>query len=114
MNFRISRQRIQPTISVKYFGLVIDEFLNWKTHFTNLRAKLERSTGLRCKLRYFVSANLLRTAYLLFLIHIFVTNVKFVKFLDSNTKLSKRYLLKIEILLQDLYTMKRKLLGFLT
>ena len=61
MNFRISGQRIQPKISAKYLGLAIDEFLNWKTHFTVLRAKLERSIGLLAKLRYFVSENLLRT-----------------------------------------------------
>ena len=61
MNFRISGQRIQPKISAKYLGLAIGEFLNWKTHFTVLRAKLERSIGLLAKLRYFVSENLLRT-----------------------------------------------------
>ena len=61
MNFRISGQSIQPKISAKYLGLAIDEFLNWKTHFTVLRAKLERSIGLLAKLRYFVSENLLRT-----------------------------------------------------
>ena len=61
MDFRISGQRIKPKISAKYLGLAIDEFLNWKTHFTILRAKLERSVGLLAKLRYFVSENLLRT-----------------------------------------------------
>ena len=63
MNFRISGQRIQPKSSVKYLGLVIDEFLNWKTGFTILRAKLEKSTDLLAKLRYFISANLLRIVY---------------------------------------------------
>ena len=63
MNFRVSGQKIVPKCSVKYLGLVIDEFLHWKTHFTILRAKLERSIGLLAKLRYLVSANLLRTVY---------------------------------------------------
>ena len=63
MNFRISGQRIKPKSSAKYLGLVIDEFLNWKTYFTNLRAKLERSIGLLATLRYFVSTNLLRIVY---------------------------------------------------
>ena len=63
MNFRISGQRIQPTSSAKYLGLLIDELLNGKTHFTILRAKLERLIGLFAKLRSFVSANLLRTVY---------------------------------------------------
>ena len=64
MNFRVSEQKIVPKCSVKYLGLVIDEFLHWKTYFTILRAKLERSIGILAKLSYFVSANLfLRTVY---------------------------------------------------
>ena len=63
MNFKMNGQRIQPKSSAKHLGLVIDQFLNWKTHFTILRDKTERSTGLLAKIRYFVSANLLRTVY---------------------------------------------------
>ena len=37
MNFRISSQKIKPKSSAKYLGLIIDEFLNWKTHYTILR-----------------------------------------------------------------------------
>ena len=60
---KVSGQKIVPKRSVKYLGLVIDEFLHWKTHFTILRAKLERSIDLLAKLRYFASENLLRTVY---------------------------------------------------
>ena len=63
IDFRVSGQKIVPKRSIEYLGLVIDEFLHWKTHFTILRAKLERSIGLLAKLRYFVPANLLRTVY---------------------------------------------------
>ena len=42
---------------------MIDEFLHWRTHYTILRTTLERSVGLLAKLRYFTSANLLRTVY---------------------------------------------------
>ena len=63
MNFRISGQKIELKSTAKYLGLVIEEFLNWKTQYTILRRKLERSVGLLAKLRYFVSANPLRTVY---------------------------------------------------
>ena len=63
LNFRISGQKINIKHSAKYLGLVIDEWLKWKEHYDILRAKLERSTGLLAKLRYFVSQNLLRTVY---------------------------------------------------
>ena len=63
ISFRISGQKIKPKSSAKYLGLIIDEFLNWRTHYTILRSKLERSIGLLAKLRYYVSPNLLRTVY---------------------------------------------------
>ena len=73
--FRTPRKTINRKISesmgrgynqkvvLKHLGLVTDEFLNWKTHFTVLRDKLERSIDLLAKLRHSVSANLLRTVY---------------------------------------------------
>ena len=63
MNFRISGQRIKVKTCAKYLGIIIDEFLNWKSHFDVLRTKLGRSIGLLSKIRYFVSANLLTTIY---------------------------------------------------
>ena len=63
MNFRISGQKIEPKSSAKYLGIILDEFLNWKTHYHILKTKLERPIGLLAKIRYFVSAKLLRTVY---------------------------------------------------
>ena len=63
MNFRISGQRIKVKTCAKYLGIIIDEFLNWKSHFNVLRTKLGRSIGLVSKIRYFASVNLLRTIY---------------------------------------------------
>ena len=63
MNIRISGQRIKVKTCAKYLGIIIDEFLNWKSHFNVLRTKLGRSIGLVSKIRYFASVNLLRTIY---------------------------------------------------
>ena len=63
MNFRISGQKIEAKNYAKYLGLLLDENLSWKKNFDLLRPKLERSIGLLAKLRYSVSANLLRTVY---------------------------------------------------
>ena len=62
MNFRISGQRIKVKTCAKYLGIIIDEFLNWKSDF-NVLTKLGRSIGLVSKIRYFASVNLLRTIY---------------------------------------------------
>ena len=37
MNFRISGQRIKVKTCAKYLEIIIDEFLNWKSHFDVLR-----------------------------------------------------------------------------
>ena len=63
MNFKISGQRIKVKTCAKCPGIIIHEFLDWKSHYNVLRTKLGRSIGLLSKLRYFVSANLLRTVY---------------------------------------------------
>ena len=63
MNFRISGQKIKVKTCAKCLGVITDEFINWKPHYNVLRNKLERSIGLISKLRYFVSANFLRTVY---------------------------------------------------
>ena len=63
MNFRISWQKIKVKTCAKYLGIIIDEFLNWKSHYNVLITKLGGSIGLLSELRYFVSANLLRTVY---------------------------------------------------
>ena len=47
----------------KHLGIIIDEFLNWKSHFHILTTKLGLSIGLFSKIRHFVPANLLRTVY---------------------------------------------------
>ena len=58
MNFRISGPK-----ETKYLGIIIDEFLNWKSYFDVLRSKLGRSIGLLSKIRHFVSAKLLTAIY---------------------------------------------------
>ena len=63
MNLRISGQKIKVKTCAKYLGIIIDELLNWRSHFGVLRTKLGRSIGLLSKIRYFVLADLLRTIY---------------------------------------------------
>ena len=45
LNFRISGQRVEWINKVKSLGLVVNKFLEWRTHFTHLK-KLNRAIGL--------------------------------------------------------------------
>ena len=64
LNFRISGQRIEPKQQVKYLGIILDEHLNWDTHFSNLKFKLNRAIGMLAKIRhYVVSLQTLKNIY---------------------------------------------------
>ena len=54
LKIKINGKRIIPCRSVKYLGLYIDNHLNWHTHRDVLNAKLSRTIGMLCKIRYHV------------------------------------------------------------
>ena len=63
LNFRISGQKIKPSLQVKYLGIILQDDLHWNSHLTKLRKQLSRSIGLLSKVRYYVPKHLLRTIY---------------------------------------------------
>ena len=63
LNFRISGQREERINEVKYLGLVVNEFLERRTHFTHLKKKLNRAIGILSKIRHHTSQNLLKPIY---------------------------------------------------
>ena len=63
LNFRLSGQKITPTQSTIYLGIVLDENLNWDNHLSCLIIKLSRAVGILSKLRYYVDFHTLRTIY---------------------------------------------------
>ena len=69
LNFRRSGQRVERINEVKYLGLVVNEILEWRTHFTQLKKKLNRAIGLLSKIRHHTSRNLLKPIYFHSLTH---------------------------------------------
>ena len=63
LNFRISCQYIPRKTQAEYLGLTINEHLDWDLHFTQLKKKLNRRTGLLAKIRHFTPKHLLKTLY---------------------------------------------------
>ena len=62
-NFRLSGQKIEPKRHTKYLGVVLDEHLSFNEYMNTLKQKLNRANGILAKLRYYVSANTLKTIY---------------------------------------------------
>ena len=63
LNFRISRERIKTSTTVKYLSVLLHEHLNWQPHIDSLVTELSRAAGLLSKIRYYVPRYLLRTIY---------------------------------------------------
>ena len=61
--FKIDGKKLDFSTSVKYLGLQIDEYLNWKEHISKLRIKLSRAVGILSKLRHFLPLPSLVTIY---------------------------------------------------
>ena len=63
LNFRLSGQKIEPKHHTKYLGVILDEHLSFNEHMNILKQKFNRENGILAKLRYYVSANTLKTIY---------------------------------------------------
>ena len=63
LNFRLSGQKIKLSKSVKYLGLILDEYLTWESHINFLKAKLSRSVGMLAKIRHYVPQETLKTIF---------------------------------------------------
>ena len=54
MDLKVGKHRIQRTNHVTILGVIIDEYLSWKFHITELCKKLSRSAGTLFKVRHHV------------------------------------------------------------
>ena len=63
LNFRLSGQKIELKHHTKYLGVLFNEHLLFNEHMNTLKQKFNRENGILAKLRYYVSANTLKTIY---------------------------------------------------
>ena len=66
LNFRLSGQKTEPKRCTKYLGVIIDEHLSFNEYMNTLKQKCNRANGILAKLRYYVTADVLKTIYYAF------------------------------------------------
>ena len=66
LNFRLTGQEIEPKHCTEYLGVIIDESLTFNECMTTLKQKLNRVNGILAKLKYYLTADVLKTIYLAF------------------------------------------------
>ena len=71
LNFRISDQRMNTCINVKYLGITLEENLEWNLDLNLIKSKLNRAIGLLYKFRHYLSKFVLETlCYTIFHSHL--------------------------------------------
>ena len=59
----INGKHLKREFSIKYLGIFIDSYLNWKSQVTYIVKKINRSIGIISKLRYYLNRNTLIILY---------------------------------------------------
>ena len=63
LDFKLSGQKLIPTSSTKYLGVILDQHLSYDKHISTLIPSLSRTVGLLAKIRHYVPLNTLRSIY---------------------------------------------------
>ena len=63
LKLKLNGKWLSSTNSVKYLGINIDEYLNWKQQISNIAIKLNKANGILYKLRHFVDRKTLKSVY---------------------------------------------------
>ena len=63
LNFRISGQKMNTCINVKYPGITLEENLEWNLDLNLIKSKLNRAIGLLYKIRHYLPKFVLETLY---------------------------------------------------
>ena len=66
LNVRLRGQKIEQKWCTKYLGVIIDENLSFNEYTNTLKQKLNRANGVLAKLRYYATADVLKTIYYAF------------------------------------------------
>ena len=70
INIKMQGVRLEPSRSVKYLGVYLDDNLSWDIHIRELSNKLSRANGIMSKLRHYVpKTTMLQIYYVLFYSH---------------------------------------------
>ena len=63
LKIKINGKKVIPSKYVKYLGIYIDNYLEWKYQEQDLRSRLSRAAGMLCKVRHYVPFETLKMVY---------------------------------------------------
>ena len=89
IKLKLNGKRLYPTKSVKYFGIKVDENLNWKHEISDVAIKLNRANSILSNLRHFIYRKTLKPIYhVIFEPHLCYSSLVWAQNLSSVIRLS--------------------------
>ena len=77
IKIKLNRKRLNPSQSVKYFRIKIDQNLNWKDRINDIAVKSNRGNSILFKIKTFVNVTILKVSTLHYLIITLITQIWF-------------------------------------
>ena len=68
LSLKLNNELLQCVEHTKFLGIIIDQHLTWKNHINYVTKKITRTTGVLCRIRFYISQPLLRMLYYLTII----------------------------------------------
>ena len=63
LSLKLNNEMLQCVEHTKFLGIIIDQHLTWKNHINYVSKKIIRTTGVLCRIRFYISQPLLRMLY---------------------------------------------------
>ena len=63
LKLKLDGKRLSPSQSVKYFGVLLDEHLQWNDQIVHVKIKLNRAIGILSKIRHNANPIILKVVY---------------------------------------------------
>lgn len=97
MSLKLNNEMLQWVEHTKFLGIIIDQHLTWKNHINYVTKKIIRTTGVLCRIRFYISQPLLRMLYYsLIYPHLYYGNIVWAN--TYPTRLEKLFKLQKKIL----------------
>ena len=63
INLKLCGKILKPSTYIRYFGIYLDEYINWSPHINHFSQKLVKANAMLCKLQHFVNVATIKSVY---------------------------------------------------
>ena len=77
MSLKLNNEMLQCIDNTKFLRIILDQHLTWKNHISYVTKTIIRTTGVLCRIRFYISQPLLRMLYYSLIYHNFIMEISY-------------------------------------